>query len=86
MAIKEGPDEVLHGAAFHLGLQRLPKNLSAGSQLIKQDLHRLEKYLNLQDCLEVLENKICLKKHLKTLKGLEKPLNFTEEQISRFLG
>ena len=37
-------------------------------------LLRLEKYLNIQDCLE---NKICLEKNLKALKVLEKSLNFT---------
>ena len=43
-----------------------------------QGSHRLEKYLNIQDCLEKsLKNKICLEKYLKTLKGLEKSLNFT---------
>ena len=37
-----------------------------------QGSHRLEKYLNIQDCLEK-----SLKSTGKTLKGLEKYLNFT---------
>ena len=41
-------------------------------------LHRLEKYLNIQDCLEKsLKIKLALKSTWKTLKGLEKSLNFT---------
>ena len=41
-------------------------------------LHRLEKYLNIQGCLEKsLKIKFALKSTLKTLKGLEKSLNFT---------
>ena len=41
-------------------------------------LHRLEKYLNIQDCLEKsLQIKFALKSTLKTLKGLEKSFNFT---------
>ena len=41
-----------------------------------QGSHRLEKYLDIQVCLEK-SLKICLKKYLKKLKGLEKSLNFT---------
>ena len=38
----------------------------------------LEKYLNIQDCLEKsLKIKFALKSSWKTLKGLEKSLNFT---------
>ena len=43
-----------------------------------QGSHRLEKYLNIQDCLEnSLKNKFALKSTWKTLKGLGKSLNFT---------
>ena len=43
-----------------------------------QGSHRLEKYLNIQDCLEKsLKIKFALKSTWKTLKGLEKYLNFT---------
>ena len=43
-----------------------------------QGSHRLEKYLNIQDCLEKsLKIKFALKSTGKTLKGLEKSLNFT---------
>ena len=46
--------------------------------LLKQGSHRLEKYLNIQDCLEKsLKIKFALKSTGKTLKGLEKSLNFT---------
>ena len=38
-----------------------------------QGSHRLEKYLNIQDCLE---RSLKFKFALKTLKGLEKSLNF----------
>ena len=45
---------------------------------IEQGSHRLEKYLNIQDCLEKsLKIKFPLKSTWKTLKGLEKYLNFT---------
>ena len=40
--------------------------------------HRLKKYLNIQDYLEKsLKIKFALKSTVKTLKGLEKSLNFT---------
>ena len=39
-------------------------------------LHRLEKYLNIQDCLEKSLKIICFESYLKTLKGLEKSLSF----------
>ena len=43
-----------------------------------QGSHRLEKNLNMQDCLEKsLKIKFALKSTGKTLKGLEKSLNFT---------
>ena len=43
-----------------------------------QDSHRLEKYLNIQDCLEKsLKMKFALKSTGKSRKGLEKVLNFT---------
>ena len=43
-----------------------------------QGSHRLEKYLNIQDCLEKsLKIKFAMKSTWKTLKGLEKALNFT---------
>ena len=43
-----------------------------------QGSHRLEKYLNIQDCLEKsLKIKFALKSTWKTLKGIEKSLNFT---------
>ena len=46
--------------------------------LLKQGPHRLEKYLNIQDCLKKsLKIKFALKSTWKTLKGLEKFLNFT---------
>ena len=45
---------------------------------IRQGSHRLEKYLNIQDCLEKsLKIKFALKSTGKTLKDLEKSLNFT---------
>ena len=44
----------------------------------KQGSHRLEKYLNIQGCLEKsLKIKFALKSTWKTLKTLEKSLNFT---------
>ena len=43
---------------------------SVGS--VRMGMQRLEKYLNIQDCLEKL-----LSSTGKTLKGLEKSLNFT---------
>ena len=44
---------------------------------ITQDSHRLEMYLNIQDCLEEsLKIKFVLKITWKTIKGLEKTLNF----------
>ena len=44
---------------------------------ILQGSHRLEKYLNIQGCLEKsLKIKFALKNTWKTLKGLEKSLNF----------
>ena len=46
--------------------------------LVYQGSQRLEKYLNIQDCLEKsLKIKFALKSNWKTLKGLEKSLNFT---------
>ena len=40
--------------------------------------HRLKEYLNIQGCLvKSLKNKPALKSTRKSLKGLEKPLNFT---------
>ena len=43
-----------------------------------QGSHRLEKYLNIQDCLEnSLKIKFALKSTGKTLEGFEKSLNFT---------
>ena len=43
-----------------------------------QGSHRLEKYLNIQDCLEKsLKIKFALKSTWKTLNSLEKSLNFT---------
>ena len=43
-----------------------------------EGLHRLEKYLNMQDCLEKsLKIKFALKSIGKILKGIEKSLNFT---------
>ena len=46
--------------------------------MLIQGLHRLENYLNIQDCLEKsLKIKFALKSTGKTLKGLEKSLNFT---------
>ena len=45
---------------------------------ILQDSHRLEKYLNIQDCLEKsLHIKFALKSTGKSIKGLEKSLNST---------
>ena len=44
----------------------------------EQGSHRLEKYLNVQDCLEKsLKIKFSLKSTGKTLKDVEKSLNFT---------
>ena len=54
---------------LHIHFARDPK-FSQGS-------HRLEKYLNIQDCLEKsLKIKFALKSTWKTLKGLEKSLIF----------
>ena len=45
---------------------------------VVQGPHRLEKYLNIQDCLEKsLKIKYALKSTGKYSKGLEKSLNFT---------
>ena len=45
--------------------------------LTSQGLHRLEKYLNIQDCLEkFLKIKYALKNTGKSHEGLEKSLNF----------
>ena len=45
---------------------------------VYQGSHRLEKYLNIQDCLEKsLKIKFALQSTGKALKGLEKSLNFT---------
>ena len=45
---------------------------------ISQGLHMLEKYLNIQDCLEKsLKFQFSLKSTWKTQKVLEKSLNFT---------
>ena len=50
--------------------------------MLNQGSHRLEKYLNIQDCLEKsLKVKFALKSTGKTLKGLEKSLNFTIYRI-----
>ena len=47
-----------------------------------QGWHSLEKYLNIQDYLEKsLKIKFALKSTGKTLKGLEKSLNFTIYRI-----
>ena len=52
--------------------------LEAESGKLYQGLHRLEKYMNIQDCLEKsLKIKFALKSNWKTLKGLENSLNFT---------
>ena len=54
--------------------KQLPSHLA----IVNQDSHRLEKYLNIQDCLEKsLKINFALKSTCKTLKGLEKSLNFT---------
>ena len=43
-----------------------------------QGSYRLEEYFNIEDCLKKsLKIKFALKSTLKTLKGLEKSLNFT---------
>ena len=60
--VEEGSDRKLDPALLHT---------SQGS-------HSLEKYLNIQDCLEKsLKIKCALKGTRKTLKGLEKSLSFT---------
>ena len=54
-----------------------------------QGSHRLEKYLNIQNCLEKsLKIKFALKSTWKTLKGLEKSLNFyhLQEEICWLVG
>ena len=45
-------------------MQKVTKAYALGHM---QGLYRLEKYLNIQDCvhLKILENKICIEKHLK---------------------
>ena len=55
--------------------------------MLIQGLHRLEKYLNIQECLEKsLKIKFALKSTGKTLKGLENSLNFTiYRRIQHFL-
>ena len=70
---------------FHRHSQQLSSTLlSAGQschwpdQSSQQGSHRLEKYLNIQDCLEKsLKVRFVLKSIWKTLKNLEKSLNFT---------
>ena len=46
-------------------------------KLGSQGSHRLEKYLNLEDFLEKLKIKSALKSTGKSLKSLEKSLNYT---------
>ena len=47
-------------------------------KMLTQGSHRLDKYLNIQACLEKsLKIKFALKSTWKTLKGLEKSFNFT---------
>ena len=46
------------------------------SHLVIQGSQRLEKYLNIQDCLKVFENKICLVKYLKNTQRHRKVLEF----------
>ena len=51
-----------------------------------QDSHRLEKYLNIQECLEKsLKIKFALKSTGKIVKGLEKSLDFTIYSIQHCL-
>ena len=79
------PDKIMHNATFHLGLHCLPKYLLWISVILlfnlailqsKQGPHRLEKYLNLESCLEKsLKIKYALKSTGKLHKGLEKSLN-----------
>ena len=46
-------------------------------EMLTQGSQRLEKYLNIQDCLEMsLKINFDLEKDLKTLRGLEKVLEF----------
>ena len=60
-----------------LSLGFLTKRDSNQSTQLDQGSHRLEKYLNIQDCLEKsLKIKFALKSTWKTLNGLEKSLNF----------
>ena len=47
-----------------------------------QGPHRLEKYLNIQDCLE---KSLKIKSALKSTQGLEKSMNFTIYKIQLFL-
>ena len=59
-------------------VQTVCKGDKQNTPIGEQGSHRLEKYLNLQDCLEKsLKIKFVLKSSLKALKGLEKSLNFT---------
>ena len=61
----------------HSGLMKLSLFLELKKKQI-QGSHLLEKYLNIQDSLEKsLKIKFALKSTRKTLKGLEKALNFT---------
>ena len=59
----------------------LPADNAAGRKshfFHSQGSHRLEKYLKIQDCLEKsLKIKFALKSIWKTLKSIEKSLNFT---------
>ena len=52
--------------------------IECGSNVLVQGAHRLEKYLNLEGCLEKsLKIKSALKSTGKPLKSLEKSLNST---------
>ena len=69
-------DERFDGTVWSPGL--FEPSLIANATFQSQGLHWLEKYLNIQNCLEKsLKIKFALKSARKTLKGLEKSLNFT---------
>ena len=66
-------DKMLNGIGWYgfIGPTTSTTDISLGS-------HRLEKYLNIKDCVEKsFITKFALKITLDTLKGLEKSLNFT---------
>ena len=70
--------KLLESIIFRLAIREISIFLLVSVAISSQSSHRLEKYLNIQDCLEKsLKIKFALKSTRKTLKVLEKSLNFT---------